>query len=188
MRGVRWPRPGSTGISAQALGSRRDRIADGRRGEHSRPRARATRNAASPSELETSISSSFRRARRRTRARLLGGCGSWNEAACRPQWLARLAPHPTSPEAGEGARGFPLPHGGEGQGEGGSSRRSVICSRAVGFVGASGDIAKNSARPLRFLRSRLRGSIVRSTRRPRVLGERAYVSGEALGRSTTPLS
>src|SRR6266849_1516328 len=82
------------------------------------------------------------------------------------------------PQAGEGAKDSPLPHRGRGQGEGGSLAQALFAPRAVALVGASGDIAKNSARPLRFLRKHgYAGRIVPiNASRSEVLGERAYRS------------
>src|SRR5713101_4109417 len=80
--------------------------------------------------------------------------------------------------AGGGAKDSPLPHRGRGQGEGGSLAQALFAPRAVALVGASGDIAKNSARPLRFLRKHgYAGRIVPiNASRSEVLGERAYRS------------
>src|SRR5260370_37646411 len=56
--------------------------------------------------------------------------------------------------------------------------QALFAPRAVALVGASGDIAKNSARPLRFLRKHgYAGRIVPiNASRSEVLGERAYRS------------
>src|SRR6266508_6736292 len=88
-------------------------------------------------------------------------------------------PHPNPlPQAGEGAKNFPLPHRGRGQGEGVSLAQALFAPRAVALVGASGDAAKNTARPQRFLKKHgYAGRVlpINSTRRE-VLGERAWTS------------
>ena len=80
--------------------------------------------------------------------------------------------------AGEGAKNSPLPHRGRGQGEGVSLAQALFAPRAVALVGASGDAAKNTARPQRFLKKHgYAGRVlpINSTRRE-VLGERAWTS------------
>ena len=59
-----------------------------------------------------------------------------------------------------------------------SLAQALFAPRAVALVGASGDAAKNSARPLRFLRKHgYAGRIVPiNASRSEVLGERAYRS------------
>src|SRR6266446_1520053 len=88
-------------------------------------------------------------------------------------------PHPNPlPQAGEGAKNFPLPHRGRGQGEGVDLAQALFAPRAVALVGASGDAAKNTARPQRFLKKHgYAGRVlpINSTRRE-VLGERAWTS------------
>src|SRR6266568_3041624 len=80
--------------------------------------------------------------------------------------------------AGGGAKDSPLPHRGRGQGEGVSLAQALFAPRAVALVGASGDAAKNTARPQRFLKKHgYAGRVlpINSTRRE-VLGERAWTS------------
>src|SRR6266700_273770 len=92
--------------------------------------------------------------------------------------------------AGGGAKDSPLPHRGRGQGEGVSLAQALFAPRAVALVGASGDAAKNTARPQRFLKKHgYAGRVlpINSTRRE-VLGERAWTSlaeapGEAVERA-----
>src|SRR2546426_9004085 len=80
--------------------------------------------------------------------------------------------------AGGGAKDSPLPHLGRGQGEGVSLAQALFAPRAVALVGASGDAAKNTARPQRFLKKHgYPGRVlpINPTRRE-VLGERAWTS------------
>src|SRR6266699_2450656 len=80
--------------------------------------------------------------------------------------------------AGGGAKDSPLPHRGRGQGEGVSLAQALFAPRAVALVGASGDAAKNTARPQRSLKKHgYAGRVlpINSTRRE-VLGERAWTS------------
>src|SRR6266508_4644024 len=100
-------------------------------------------------------------------------------------------PHPNPlPQAGEGAKNFPLPHRGRGQGEGVSLAQALFAPRAVALVGASGDAAKNTARPQRFLKKHgYAGRVLPiNPARREVLGERAWTSlaeapGEAVERA-----
>src|SRR6266536_2776410 len=88
-------------------------------------------------------------------------------------------PHPNPlPQAGEGAKNFPLPHRGRGPGEGVSLAQALFAPRAVALVGASGDAAKNTARPQRFLKKHgYAGRILPiNPTRAEVLGERAWTS------------
>src|SRR5713226_4832111 len=80
--------------------------------------------------------------------------------------------------AGGGAKDSPLPHRGRGQGEGVSLAQALFAPRAVALVGASGDAAKNTARPQRFLKKHgYSGRILPiNPTRAEVLGERAWPS------------
>src|SRR2546425_12867851 len=80
--------------------------------------------------------------------------------------------------AGGGAKDSPLPRRGRGQGEGVSLAQALFAPRAVALVGASGDAAKNTARPQRFLKKHgYPGRILPiNPARTEVLGERAWTS------------
>src|SRR6266571_1980960 len=78
--------------------------------------------------------------------------------------------------AGGGAKDSPLPHRGRGQGEGVSLAQALFAPRAVALIGASGDAAKNTARPQRFLKKHgYAGRILPiNPTRTEVFGERAW--------------